>query len=180
MATINCTAELYAIRSWIICRLPERASASLPSRGMVAVAGTVNGCPYHDVLEPDGRGSHWFRVSTDMQQQCGGIGAGDRVTLVIEPCVRWPEPEVPEDVREALSASPVATAAWKDITPLARWDWIRWMRATNNPATRRQRIVKLCSMLQNGKRRPCCFNRNLCTDMTVAEKGVLPVPGPDG
>ena len=23
--------------------------------------------------------------------------------------------------------------AWEDITPMARWEWVRWVQATSNP-----------------------------------------------
>ena len=35
--------------------------------------------------------------------------------------------ELPEDLREALVANPMALAAWTDITPLARNEFICWV-----------------------------------------------------
>ena len=67
MSTIHFEAQLYTIGSWTILRLPESASAKLPSRGMTMVSGTINGAPFQALLEPDGRyglgqtSSHWFR-----------------------------------------------------------------------------------------------------------------------
>ena len=46
MSTIQFEANLYTIGAWTILRLPERASAQLPSRGMTMVAGTINGAPF--------------------------------------------------------------------------------------------------------------------------------------
>src|SRR4029079_15874488 len=34
---------------------------------------------------------------------------------------------IPADLRKALLASPEARAAWEDITPLARNEWICWV-----------------------------------------------------
>ena len=34
--------------------------------------------------------------------------------------------ELPTDLRNALSSDPEALAAWEDITPLARNEWICW------------------------------------------------------
>ena len=53
--TISFETELYKINSWTILRLPEDASAKLPSRGMTMVSGTMNGVPFKTMLEPDGR-----------------------------------------------------------------------------------------------------------------------------
>lgn len=62
---------------------------------------------------------------------------------------------------------------WKTITPMARWDWIRWIGATKNSATRSHRIDVALSKLQAGDRRPCCFNRSACTIPDVSHNGIL-------
>ena len=59
---IRFDAALYTIGEWTILRLPERASGKLPSRGQVAVRGTINGHGFETVLEPDGRFGHWMRI----------------------------------------------------------------------------------------------------------------------
>src|SRR5207248_9191751 len=138
-STIRCDATLFTIGAWTLLRLPKSASAQLPSRGMTMVEGTINGARFHAPLEPDGKGSHWFRVD-DTLRAAAGADAGDTVTLVIEPAKDWPEPEVPADLQTALAAVPQAYTLWRTITPKAQWDWIRWIRATNQPDTRRRRI----------------------------------------
>jgi hypothetical protein len=37
------------------------------------------------------------------------------------------EPRVPTDLRKALAAAPKAKAQWKDLTPIARRDFISWI-----------------------------------------------------
>ncbi len=175
MSPIRFEAELVKIRAWTLLRLPKSASAQLPSRGMTMVEGTINGSRFQAPLEPDGKGSHWFRVD-DTMREAAGADAGDTVTLVIEPAKEWPEPQVPVDVKNALAAVPQAYTLWMTITPKAQWDWIRWIRATNQPDTRRRRIEVACSKLKAGARRPCCFNRNLCTEPYVAHNWVLLEP----
>lgn len=69
-----------------------------------------------------------------------------------------PEPVVPEDLRKALAAAPPAEAQWSGLTPIARRDFIRWIDAAKQPQTRKRRIERACSMLAEGKRRPCCFS----------------------
>ena len=41
--------------SWTFLILPKNASAKLPSRGMTAIEGTINGFPFRATLEPDGQ-----------------------------------------------------------------------------------------------------------------------------
>jgi hypothetical protein len=175
MSTIRFETTPLILGDWTILKLPESASAKLPSRGMALVEGTINGFRSKIVLEPDGKGSHWFRVDSDLRE-ASGIDAGDTVTMVVEPSKEWPEPEVPVDLNKALTSDPRANALWVKITPMARWDWLRWIRATNNQETRSRRIEVALSKLKAGERRPCCFNRNLCTEPEVSKNGVLIEP----
>ncbi len=175
MATIRFETTPLKIGDWTILRLPKSASAKLPSRGMTLVEGTINGVRSKIVLEPDGKGSHWFRVGSGLRE-AASLDTGDTVTMVVEPSKEWPEPEAPEDLNEALAADPQANALWTNITPMARWDWLRWIRATNSQETRSRRIEVALSKLKAGERRPCCFNRNLCTEPEVSKNGVLIEP----
>jgi uncharacterized protein YdeI (YjbR/CyaY-like superfamily) len=68
------------------------------------------------------------------------------------------EPRVPTDLRKALAATPKASAQWRDLTPIARRDFISWIDSAKQLETHRRRIEKACSMLAAGKRRPCCYS----------------------
>lgn len=175
MSTIQFEAKLVKIGTWTIMRLPKDASSKLPSRGIAMVKGTINGLPFQAALEPDGRGSHWFEVDKAMREEIG-TDVGDTVALAIEPTKEWPEPKVPKDIMTALAADPQVYALWIDITPMARWEWIRWIRATNRLETRKRRIEVARSKLKAGERRPCCFNSSMCTEPAVSKNGVLLEP----
>ena len=153
-------AESEKGESWAFLILPKNASAKLPSRGMTAIEGTINGFPFQAVLEPDGQKSHWLKVNRKLSK-AAGADAGDIVTLEIAPAGKEPEPEVPADLRKALAAAaPKARALWSDITPNARRDWIHWITSAKQEETRARRIKNACSMLAAGKRRVCCFDRS--------------------
>jgi hypothetical protein len=139
------------------------------------VRGTINGFRFQTALEPDGNGSHWFRLGGSLQKSAGAH-AGDTVALAIEPTKEWPEPHVPADLRAALNAYPRMQTRWIDITPMSRWEWIRWIGSTKQPETRKRRIETACSKLLAGERRPCCFNRNVCCVPDVSKNGVLLEP----
>jgi uncharacterized protein YdeI (YjbR/CyaY-like superfamily) len=64
---------------------------------------------------------------------------------------------LPADLREALLASPLAQAAWENITPLARNEWICWTISVKKPETRLQHVERVRSELIEGMRRPCCW-----------------------
>jgi Bacteriocin-protection, YdeI or OmpD-Associated/Domain of unknown function (DUF1905) len=146
--------------SWTFLILPKNASAKLPSRGMTAIEGTINGFLFQAVLEPDGQKSHWLKVDPKLSE-AAGAHAGDVVTLEIAPAAEEPEPELPADLRKTLAAAaPKARALWSDITPNARRDWIQWITSAKQKETRARRIKNACSMLAAGKRRVCCFDRS--------------------
>ena len=78
--SIRFDATLSTIDTSTVSRLPDTSSKDLPSRGQVAVRGTINGVEFQTVLEPDGNRGHWMRVD-DTLQQAAGISAGDTATL---------------------------------------------------------------------------------------------------
>lgn len=64
---------------------------------------------------------------------------------------------LPADLRVSLTASPTALAAWQDITPLARNEFICWVEDAKKPETRERRIRRTREELEEGQRRPCCW-----------------------
>ena len=174
-ATIRCAVLLEAIGSSLLVRLTDDASRALPSRGQVAVRATLDGHEFRTVVEPDGLRGHWVRVEDELRRTAG-LDVGDEVDLHLEVVRDWPEPDVPADLADALSAAaPPILDAWHDITPMARWEWVRWVNATANPATRRRRVEVGVSKLADGKRRPCCFDLSACTDPALSRSGKLRV-----
>jgi len=145
--------------SWAFLVLPMKASAKLPTRGMTAVEGLINGHPFRALLEPDGRKGHWLKISRKLRAGAGA-DVGDVVTLELEPARKEPEPRVPADLKKALAAAPKARATWATITTVARRDWVLWITSARKPETRARRIRNACDMLATGKRRVCCFDRS--------------------
>ena len=80
------------------------------------VEGTFNGHAFQAPLEPDGIGSHWFRVSNTMLK-AASAEVGDSVSVALKPLALWPEPTVPADLAEAFASDPQARRLWMDITP---------------------------------------------------------------
>jgi hypothetical protein len=178
-AAVRFDATLVAIGTSAVLRLPEMASKGLPSRGQVAVHGTINGVEFQTVLEPDGNFGHWMRVDATLQH-AAGITAGDTAAVGVEVTKDWPEPSVPDDLAAALAAAPQQIQnLWNEVTPMARWEWVRWVSATKNPDTRRRRVDVSISKMQSGKRRPCCFNLSACTDPDLSKNGRLLEPAGD-
>ena len=83
---------------------------------------------------------------------------------------------MPQDLEAALAAAPQRIQDLEDITPMARWEWVRWVNATGNPDTRKRRVEVSVSKMKSGKRRPCCFNLAACTDPNLSKSGRLVEP----
>jgi len=64
---------------------------------------------------------------------------------------------IPTDLRKAFASSKKAYSAWKDITPLARNEWICWVTSVKKLETRTHHIKRAVAELAGGKRRPCCW-----------------------
>lgn len=175
MSQIRFSAKPYKIDNWTVLRLPKEASAQLPSRGQVMVKGTINNFAFATPLEPDGDGSHWLNIDKAMQK-AAGVQVGKEASLAIEATKDWSEPPVPADWQKALDAHPKEKALWTKVTPLARWEWYRWINVSPYPETRQKHIDVSISKLSRGMRRPCCFNRNMCCVPDVSKNGVLLEP----
>ena len=51
--------------------------------------------------------------------------------------------ELPEDLRKTLASDAEALAAWEDLTPLARNEWICWAISVKRPETRREHVERV-------------------------------------
>ena len=169
--TIHFETKLLNVGPKQIIRIPLSSSEKLPSRGMVMVEGTLNDVNFKAPLEPDGKGSHWMECSASLSEDAG-IAVNETVVLSIEPLNKWIEPEVPQDIMNMLKKEELMPQ-WNSITTKARWDWLRWIRATQNPETREKRIDIASSKLKNGDKNPCCFDRTRCTITDVSKSGIL-------
>ena len=170
--TITFEASVQAIGDRLNARLPSAASEALPSRGQVAIEGTINGQPVDTVVEPDGMRGHWLAFDDSLRRSLS-LEDGTAVSVELRRAETWPEPDVPDDLRAALEDAPDLSDTWTDITPMARWEWVRWVNSTANPKTRARRVEVSISKLRDGKRRPCCFDLSSCTDPELSKSGKL-------
>ncbi len=65
--------------------------------------------------------------------------------------------KLPLDLMSALISKKEVRAAWEDITPLARNEFICWVENAKLIETRKRRVRRTCEELMEGKRRPCCW-----------------------
>jgi hypothetical protein len=101
------------------------------------------------------------------------LAEGDSVEFTLTTTKDWPEPEVPSDLAAALEDADDLTETWPSLTPMARWEWVRWVGATRSEDTRARRVEVSIDKLRTGSRRPCCFDLASCTDPELARSGKL-------
>ena len=65
--------------------------------------------------------------------------------------------KMPADLKKTLTGDDKALKAWKDITPLARNEFVCWVEDAKKPETRARRIKRTAEELAEGQRRPCCW-----------------------
>lgn len=136
--------------------LPREAASKFPADATTTVEGTIQGFPFRASLKQNGDTDTFLEITSALVD-AAGLDHGETATVEITRVGEEPEPRPPKELHKALTASPPAQAAWTDITPVARRDWILWITAAKQPDTRLARIEKACSMLASGKRRVCCF-----------------------
>ncbi len=65
--------------------------------------------------------------------------------------------QIPADLQKALISDKAALAAWENITPLARNEWICWTISVKKDETRKEHVSRVVRELNEGIRRPCCW-----------------------
>ena len=65
--------------------------------------------------------------------------------------------KLPKYLGKIISSKKAIQLIWKDITPLARNEWICWIESAKKLETRNRRIKIMHEKLIAGERRPCCW-----------------------
>ena len=89
---------------------------------------------------------------------------------------------LPADLRKALASDVKALAAWEDITPLARNEWICWTISVKKDETRGQHVERVCSELKEGMhesliRLPLFCRETLISKSVTTDSGWHECPG---
>jgi hypothetical protein len=98
-----------------------------------------------------------IREITDLGGRAAPGHVGYRAAMATKTVPGGVVHELPADLEQALVSRMEAFAAWLDITPLARNEFICWVEDAKQAKTRERRIRRTCEELEEGMRRPCCW-----------------------
>jgi hypothetical protein len=154
MAKVQFTATLESTAPrWpggVMITLPEAASKKLGTRARVNVAGTINGYPFRNSMFPTGAGTHYLVINKQIREAIG-VGAGDRVKMVLEVDTEPRTVAVPPDLRKAFSKSKSAKAAFDKLSPSHQREYIEHIEEAKRPETRARRIEQTLARLSESK-----------------------------
>jgi hypothetical protein len=153
VAKIEFDAKLIARgpgKAWVFLDFPVAVSKKLPTRGRVALRGTMNGFAFRISAFPTGDGTHQIAVNKALQ---AGARArpGDRVHMTIEVERAPPVVKVPEDLKAALRGSAKARENFEKLSYSHRKGYVDWIMGAKKPETRGRRLRQAVERLSKGK-----------------------------
>lgn len=137
--------------AWTHILIPFDAAEVFGRRGLIRVAGTINGHPFRSSLKPEGQGRHCLAVNKEM---LAGAGAapGEVVHLVLEPDAAERTVEVPAELALALASAPKASSLYAGLSYSHRKEYAEWVGGAKKIETRKSRAQKALVMLVDGRR----------------------------
>lgn len=155
MASIEFEAKLIARGpkgAWVFLDFPVSVSKELPSRGRVAVRGTMNGFPFTISAFPTGDGTHQIAVNKALQAGARA-GPGDRVHVALEAETGPRTVTVPADLKRALAGAAKARENFEALSYGHRKAYVEWITEAKQAETRQRRIRLALERLSKGKGR---------------------------
>jgi hypothetical protein len=138
--------------AWTHILIPFNAEEAFGRRGLIPVAGTINGHAFRSSLMPEGEGRHYLAANKTMLAGASAV-AGETVHLVLalDTAERIVEP--PAELAAALKSHPQAKAAFERLSYSHRKEYADWVAGGKKPETRESRAQKAVEMIVAGKRR---------------------------
>jgi hypothetical protein len=139
VSSVTWSGELLAMRGGghAVAVDPDVA-AEIGAKHRSRVRGTFGGAPFRSNLVSMGGGLllgvHKATV------KAAGVAIGDTVTIVLEPDAEpLPNDVVPPELAAALETDPAARAAWEQLAPSHRREYVGYIAEAKKPETRARR-----------------------------------------
>jgi hypothetical protein len=125
--------------------VPEQVVTALGAGKRPAVVVDVNGFEYRSTVAVMG-GRYLLPFSAERRAE-SGIAGGDAIDVELTLDTAPRTVEVPDDLQAALSAAPVAAAAWAKLAPSARKAHVTSVQGAKAAETRDRRIAAIVAKL---------------------------------
>ena len=120
----------------------SRALAGDPPERYVRVEGAANGHPFATRLTPRGGGA--YRLFLDGRvRAAAGIDVGDEVTIKVARAAAPPEPPLPDDLRDALSALGGGVEAFAALSEAQRTGMVAFVERARTAGTRARYVERV-------------------------------------
>ncbi len=139
------TATLRKLAMNYCVDVPDEASRALagdPPERYVRVQGTANGHPFATRLTPRGGGAYRLFLDGDVRA-AAGIDVGDEVTVEVARVDAPPEPPLPDDLREALSALRGGVEVFAALTEAQRTGMLAFVERARTASTRARYVGRV-------------------------------------
>lgn len=125
-------------RNWVGVWVPPTVTRRLGTKAQVAVAGHVNGIPFHGSFVPTGRG-HFMWVNRTFRH-ANQIEPGQRVVVAVAPVSKRPAFEMPPELGAALKRDPEATKWWDALSESKHRIAMTWIGQARSAEVRNYRV----------------------------------------
>jgi hypothetical protein len=129
--------------------IPDHVAARLGLRGMPKIQAVIAGAPYRGSLRPMGDGTYGLGVLKSIQAGAR-VGAGDRITVLLELDTAPRTVEVPPDLARMLASDKKAAAAWEKLSYTNKKELAGSIEAAKKPETRERRLNAAIEKLRGG------------------------------
>lgn len=132
--------------AWTFLRIPFCVAEEFGVKGQVPVRGTINGVPYENFLLPQGEGLHILVVKKEIRDRAG-VTAGDVAQVTLQRDTAPRQVEAPEELAEALEASPGAQQVFDKLGCSHRKAYCDHVGEAKRAETRLRRAAKCIELL---------------------------------
>jgi hypothetical protein len=138
--------------AWTYLSIPFDVYKVFGSKARIPVTGTINCFPFRNSLMPEGDGTHSMMVSKELQAGAKAR-AGDSVSITLEPDTAERSIFAPQELESALVENQRAASVFETLTYSQKKEYVDWVLAAKQAATKANRAAKAVEMLAAGKKR---------------------------
>jgi hypothetical protein len=137
--------------AWAFLPIPFDVEGKFGSKARVAVAGTINGCPFRSSIMPEGDGTHSMMVNKALREGARA-SVGELVAVVMDVDMSERKVDVPGELKSALKSAPKAKAFFGQLSYSRRKEYADWIATAKRPETKSARVRKTVELLLDGKK----------------------------